>query len=293
MIIVNNKTKFLNFFRRIFRFPLLEYLLIQAIITRSFLGELAIKIAPSNYLYSKGTFRYTKVNGVDLKLDISDYVNHYVYFNFVDKGLDHLLSVASNFKVVFDVGANIGYTALRLSQELEQSGIVYAFEPDPYNFKRLEENVNLNPQSSINIERYGLGNQEGRLKLAVVTTDNLGGNRISIEADGDYNWIDITTIDIFCTKHQLSMVDLIKIDVEGFEFNVLKGAEQLILNLRPILYVEIDDINLSQQGTSAKELVRFLELYYTKIYDAETLDSINSQYNFTNRHFDIIAIYED
>jgi FkbM family methyltransferase len=270
-----------------------ENLLISIIRSKSIFSKFAEKLVPSNYLYPKHTFRETNINGIKLILDISDYVNHLVYFNLEDKGHEQLLELASKCNLVFDVGANIGFTAINMAKVINGGGEVHAFEPDPYNFKRLQENVDLNPSIPIVLQNYGFGQEDGKLKLTVVTPDNRGGNRLVCVPGKDYSLVDITTIDLYCDEHQIQSIDLIKIDVEGFEYNVLRGATKLIAHSKPHLFIEIDDNNLGLQNSSAKELVLFLELYYNKIYHAETLTPINSKKDFSNCHFDLVASYEN
>ena len=96
-------------------------------------------------------------------------------------------------------------------------------------------------------------------------------------------------LDIFFIS--LSFVlNLIKIDVEGYELNVLKGASQTLKNLKPKLFIELDNSNLQRQGHSASELIKFLNQFNYTITNANNNKHVNFNDNFDNCHFDIICI---
>jgi hypothetical protein len=82
---------------------------------------------------------------------------------------------------------------------------------------------------------------------------------------------------------------LIKVDVEGFELHVLRGAEKTLRQCKPALFIELDDNNLSDQGDSAEKLVSYLEDLGYAITDAGTGAPVRSGKPFTNCHTDIIA----
>jgi FkbM family methyltransferase len=289
MTTINKKTRLLNFFRRALMYPFFEKILIAIIKSKFPLSKFIEKIVPSNYLYPAESIRSANVNGVNLTLDISEYINHWVYFNLADKGYEELIRLSSHSSLIFDVGANIGFTALSMAKKGNVESVVHAFEPDLYNFSKLKVNTLLNPESEVILNNIGLGAKNDRLKLVIDTPDNLGGNRIKREATEDFNWVTITTIDNYCEEHSLDAVDLIKIDVEGFEYNVLKGSMRLLESCKPIIFIEVDDNNLRKQGSSAEELISFLELRYNNISIAGSGKAISSQNNFTDCHFDAIA----
>lgn len=126
-----------------------------------------------------------------------------------------------------DVGANIGAYSILLGQWVGASGQVYAFEPAPEPFDGLSRHIVLN----------GLANTVHPIHMAVgaeVTTAQLlvagtgGESRLASAGDGGATiTVPVTTIDAFCAERGLSP-DFIKVDVEGFELAVLKGARETI-----------------------------------------------------------------
>ena len=283
------KTKFLNSIRFLFKNSFSEKIIIFLIKSNSVVSALGTKLAPNNYQYKKNTQRKFTRYGLNFKVDISDYVGHYLYFGFKDVGYEKLFSYSKDLNTIFDVGANIGFTAIRMASTMGEKGTVHAFEPDAFNYDQLIKNLELNPKLLVKANKFGLAASNQTLKLEIVTKDNLGGNRISNSATSNYSEIHVMPMDQYCSENKIQKVDLIKIDVEGFELEVLKGAKNTIEKSRPILFVEIDENNLKYQSSTPTELIAFLESYYSKIINSQTGKSISSKDNFNKCHFDLIA----
>lgn len=245
---------------------------------------------PANYYqYSKGAIRNVERNGLTYCLDISDYMEWVIFFGIKTEPREALYGLISNSKVIFDVGANIGETTLNIAKLCNIDCFLHSFEPDKYCFEKLKNNVGLNSFKNIKLNPFGLGEKEADYLLITPTKDNRGGNRIVLNSHEKPN-IHIKRLDDYINQNNINKVDLIKIDVEGFELKVLKGGENCIEMHRPRLFIEVNDSNLKQQGNSAEELIKFLELYYSNLKHAETGESINSNINLINKHFDLIAI---
>lgn len=142
-------------------------------------------------------------------------------------------------EVCLDVGANIGAISFVLAKQVQPNGQVFAFEPNKVIYDRLTNNINLNKkyQDIIKPINLGLSDQEGSL-LWREDENNLGnGGCLNIEQ----NWgkeIKVTTIDYFLVKHTINRIDFIKIDVEGMELEVIKGAQQSLISFKPTIYYE-------------------------------------------------------
>lgn len=129
-------------------------------------------------------------------------------------------------KVFVDVGANNGYYSAMVGKMFGDSGRVYAFEPDPNSYSRLLRNVKLNGLSNIITFNLALSDVRGLSHLWLSPFDDgqnsfvrTPGSRLSNSA------VRVERLDDVLPK---MMVDVIKIDVEGFEAEVIKGAEKII-----------------------------------------------------------------
>jgi FkbM family methyltransferase len=164
------------------------------------------------------------------------------------------------------------------------------FEPDPYNFNRLKDNISLNSFKNIEIYNFGLGDTKSVQKLHIETASNRGGNKINNNATENFSLIEIIRLDDFIDEKVSQKIDLIKIDVEGFELRVFSGAQNVLRTHKPILFIEVDDNNLKAQGDSSQKLMQFLtDLGYGRIERADTNEKITPQYNFKNTHFDVLC----
>lgn len=287
------KTKCLNSFRRLFMFKISELFLIN-FIRKIAPSSLYNKFVPPNYLYSPNSKRIVQRDMLNYDLDLSDVVDHGIYFQLKDSGRNKLYALTKKEMTVFDIGANMGDTALNFSKIIGPKGNVIAFEPDDRNYKRALRNFSLNLASNITLLNIGLGEENKTEKLYRVNLGNQGMNRIlKDEHNYDFTEITIRKLDSFITEHSTTKVDLVKIDVEGFEMNVLKGSVEMLKKFNPILFIEINDNNLKEHSSSASELFKFLnELNYTT-YHSGTNKELTQSDDFKNCHFDIYALQKN
>lgn len=123
--------------------------------------------------------------------------------------------------VIFDVGAHIGMTAIEFTDLFPQATL-HAFEPHPANFARMQANLTGKPD----VKRYllGLGDQPGELAFEL-DPEHPSMARIS---DQGTEKVVVSTVDGFCAEHGVDRIDLMKVDTEGFELPVLKGASGML-----------------------------------------------------------------
>jgi FkbM family methyltransferase len=154
-----------------------------------------------------------------------------------------LMAMLDSFQgiVAFDVGANAGLVTRRLLKRFIR---VYAFEPNPQSF-RLLSTIKTRRLSAYNI---ALSDFVGELDMEIREMPSLSGQYVRPSKSLDiYGWgksiktvkVPCTTIDAFCAQNDVSIVDFIKIDVEGFEDSVIRGAMSTIRRCKPLLYIEI------------------------------------------------------
>ena len=146
---------------------------------------------------------------------------------------------------VMDIGANVGALTLLMAQVAHQ-GQVIALEPGITTFQRLKANVELNPalHHRINIYQLGLADQPGTLYWQ--EDANVPGNAGLLNSDGIA--VPVESLNQFVQKLALNRLDFIKIDVEGMEWEVIKGGMGAIAQFRPILYYETLEGFRQQRG---------------------------------------------
>lgn len=132
-----------------------------------------------------------------------------------------------------DIGANLGTTAAILSQHLPQ-GRVYAFEPGPAIFKALQTNLASNGLDNVTPLNLAVGETPGSFRFH----ENSAYGHLTEDSSGTE--VTATTVDDFVQKIQFASLDFIKIDVEGFEQSVLKGAAETIAKYDPIIQIEFN-----------------------------------------------------
>lgn len=180
--------------------------------------------------------------------------------------------IFSKDPVVFDVGANVGFVSLLLSQI---KGItIYSFEPVSLTFECLKKNVEQNNTEMIHPFHIGFSDQEQHLFIGPPSGDQHARYKKGNKKTGLYSVhasqagrdaktfgeiARFTTMDIFCEKNQIKRLDYIKIDVEGHEINVLKGGMNVLKKFQPVCQVEFHPIPMHIAHREPKEIFDFFQ----------------------------------
>jgi|LakMenEpi03Aug12_release.lakeMendotaPanAssembly.Ray.scaffolds.fasta_scaffold317375_2 FkbM family methyltransferase len=152
--------------------------------------------------------------------------------------------------IVYDIGANVGYYSIIYSNIIGNGGKVYSFEPSLINFQKLTHNTHQN--SNIFPLNFAIGETESNIFLSQ-GEDEIGANsRLSISASENGNWTQLRTLNSF--TNELDFPNAIKIDVEGFEIDVLKGAD-IILKSKSlkVIGIELHSEILNENGVKFPE----------------------------------------
>jgi FkbM family methyltransferase len=151
-----------------------------------------------------------------------------------------LKSLQRSQGVVIDIGANIGCTALLFAQ---QAARVLAFEPSPSTFSLLKRNIETSGCKNIELFNMALGREAGRSELTFAP-DNRSGAFVSDQTQASVGHvtetITIERLDDVVATLALNRIDLIKIDVEGFEQSVLQGSLNTLARYRPVVVLELN-----------------------------------------------------
>ena len=159
--------------------------------------------------------------------------------------------------VVVDVGANIGIYTEFLSRCVGPTGLVHSFEPSPDNFKRLVAVTgNL---SNVRLIQAAVGERSGKCKLYV--SDKLNVDHRAYQADGDSRRTipaEMVALDDYFNSVQ--RVDLIKMDIQGYELHALRGARRVLEENPDInLLLELWPAGLEQAGAGWEDLLQMVQ----------------------------------
>lgn len=162
--------------------------------------------------------------------------------------------------VVFDVGANVGYYSLIAAPLVGSGGRIYAFEPVSQQFGRLKDNALRNGFCQILPYKLALSDKPGEAVIHLEDEFNTGS--ASLRPAGPRNILDeivtCATLDDFVEAQALDRLDVIKIDVEGYESAVLKGGHKTLEMFHPVLLVEVREDMQRLAGFSRRELFDWL-----------------------------------
>lgn len=151
--------------------------------------------------------------------------------------LKEICSILKSGDVFFDIGANFGMYSLAVHDKFGKNVSIHCFEPENDAFRRLSQNRKIN-KANWKINKIALGESSGWTFI----TDSLGGYNHIVEDSTQGNLTVLTTLDEYCKQSSISLIDLMKVDVEGFELFVLKGAEGLFKSksIKQLIF-EVDD----------------------------------------------------
>jgi FkbM family methyltransferase len=189
------------------------------------------------------------------------------FYNLIDK----------NNKVnIVDIGANVGLYSL-YAKFLPNSQF-YSYEPYKFTYDLLNDNIELNNITNVQTYNIGLSDKKGKTILNVCLShdglNTMGANPLRFN-DIHHVEVEINTLDNIFYNNNIK-VDFIKIDTEGWEYNILKGGEKTIKKYKPIIQLEYNEINMTQCNINAKQLLNYInELGY-------------KQYNLTDEELIII-----
>jgi FkbM family methyltransferase len=181
-----------------------------------------------------------------------------------------------------DVGAHIGYFSLWAATLVGESGWVVTCEPERSNYDRVLQNIQLNGFGNVRVLNVAVADENKEAQL-FVNSDNDGGHALWDIGEHPFNQksrsqprpvpIHVATIDAIATQHNLSHLKLIKIDTEGAEHSILKGAQETLKHLNvPYVIAEMNEFCLQKMGSDQMQLRHFMQSlgYDTYVLSTQT-----------------------
>ena len=202
-----------------------------------------------------------------MNLDLAYSVDSQLYYSgeFEPTTVAMLRELVKPGGTVFDVGANIGYLSLILRTCVGEAGRVVSFEPMPRVFERLRANIELNRFENIEPVHAGLGDSAGSAMLALDRAIRLDGRA------GEPQPAELVTLDDYVARHAISRLDLVKIDTDGAEPAVLRGAGRALERFKPIVVIELG----AREKGSAAESIDLLRHHGYVFFDESGAQAIN------------------
>jgi FkbM family methyltransferase len=208
-------------------------------------------------LVPKAGRRTANVFGTNVPLDLADHVQRMVYLGCFEREETKLMRRELKAGMTFvDVGANCGYFTYLAAARVGVSGRVLAVEPSPRVADIVEAAIRENRLANAALIRTALGRAAGELTLYVPPEALANHAPTAIATPG---WSPITVpvraLDDLLDERQIDRVDVLKVDVEGYEGEVLGGAERSLKSGRiRAMLVEFNEWWLRQAGSNSGEL---------------------------------------
>jgi FkbM family methyltransferase len=231
----------------------------SARLARSWLGELFAKLIIRN---PDAVEVFEGEDGIKLKLPKNEAKRFGLCYlgvinPFETAVVKKILSEGDNF---MDIGAyQDGWYSFLAAKLIGESGHVYSFEPHPVSFQGLRENVELNNVTNITAEKLALSDKKG--KAFFYDAGVLSSLFKSKLSSSQPLTVQTTTLDSYIQEKKIRRVRLIKIDTEGAEMKILRGAKDLLSSTAPDLIVEVVDDHLKVAGSNRNELLSYLERF--------------------------------
>ena len=218
-----------------------------------------------------------KYGGVRLKLRGG---LNFLRFKRLDQEEQFLCNLDLKEKIIYDVGSHIGILTIFFAKKCG-GGRVISFEPNPETYLQLQNNVQLNQVNNVEILSMGIGDKQ-EIKTLAVRKYYPGSGSMEDDIKSDilrekYKTfqVEVDTLDNCIEKKDLPKPDLIKIDIEGMEYNALLGMAETLSKYKPLLYIEIHGSNERNKIENIQKIVKFIESHDYSIYHVESKQKID------------------
>jgi len=186
---------------------------------------------------TQGGTAWCRVPGGEVLADLDDHVGRSAFFvGDLDRKITWICKrIVRDGDTVLDIGANIGMVTVLLSDLVGKNGHVHSFEPNPSLCNVIKQAIIRNKMTNVNLHSIALGSKKDTLEL-IIPNENKGSAsliRNKGRANCDVISVQVVPLDEICLYEGMSSIRLIKIDVEGFETDVLLGAQQLLSTIKP------------------------------------------------------------
>jgi len=207
--------------------------------------------------------RQTLEQGATFDLDLSDRIQAQAFIvqRYEPEVVRLIRSRLSPGGIFLDVGANVGLVTFSVGAGRPDVTIC-AFEPNPVNANGWLRNRELNPGVNATLEQVAVGEHEGSLELVAPQPGESGAGYVgdrSVHQPHTGIEVRATTLDRYTHENGIALVDVVKLDIEGYEMFALRGSYQLLRERRiGCIVCELNDIHLQRSGMTRHDLIAYL-----------------------------------
>lgn len=220
--------------------------------------------------------------GLNWVIDLSEAIDLHIFifgqFEIEIKNAARKLRL-NKHKKILDIGANFGVQSLQFAKEFNESKI-YSIEPTDYAFLKMKKNFDINNELSKNLHPFQLflGSDNQNLPISIHSSWNLKDN---IKKHAKHFGVikntsnaSIMTLDQFVENNNIDNLDFIKLDVDGYELDVLRGGENFLKKNKPPIFMELAPYLYEEFGYKNEKLINFLISFDYKFYDLNKIELI-------------------
>jgi FkbM family methyltransferase len=217
-------------------------------------------------------------NGVIYDLDLAEGIELAIYLGMFERSTSRVLkSLVKPGDSVLDIGANIGVHTLLMASLVGANGHVYSFEPTVYAERKLHNNLKHNAESATRVSVFHCflsDVDQDEVPETVYSrwplTDSEGLHSKHLGLPMPTNGAPSRRLDALLQALGNPKISLVKMDVDGFEVQVLRGADVLLSQTRPTFVMELSPYVLEERGSSLKEFLSFFEPHGYRLFDERT-----------------------
>jgi FkbM family methyltransferase len=205
--------------------------------------------------------RTRKISGFEIRLPL----RYARYYNdgYEKDTFEFFENIVKPNDTILDIGAHIGLFSVFFSKKLSEKGKVICFEPTLGTFQILEETIKLNKLTNCKSVNAAIAEKSGTLSFNLTSKDGEGSNANSLvktERSMNTTEVKVYSIDDFRRKEKLN-IDVLKIDVEGYELNVLLGAKETFLTDKPSGILALHPESIAKLGQSLDQIWDLMQSY--------------------------------
>lgn len=227
---------------------------------------------------------------INWNIDLSEAIDLHLFLfgSFEDEISSTALKLDfSKKKRILDIGANFGVQTLQFSKKFPNS-IVYSLEPTNYAYKKMIENLNLNPhlKKKIYPEQLFICNKNQKLPKNIYSSWNLNSKMPSHHKHKglkkNTNFSKLISLDDYLINNKIYDLDFIKLDVDGNELYVLQSGRKFLSKKKPPIFMELAPYLYKEHGYSPDDLINLVISLEYEFYNLKTLRKIKNIYKKIN-----------